>query len=207
MESTPPSTPTPSPQPIIPPGSAPSKIDTYFKIGIYFIALLAIIFVITAGCHINVLNLLGFGPSKVVAGPGAVNINPGSVDYTPPASKTDPDPKTTQVPKAPDDQVVVKPLPGGGSEIDIERLAFISEPTIGGLWNGSFSGDAFEVALGVRLVKYSRLGLGPIITIKRVGAQLDYRIGNLTGAAGMAFPFGNPGAPGLVVSINVIPFN
>jgi hypothetical protein len=173
--------------------------------------ILLVIFIILhrVGCIGGLTSLLGFGPSKVTAGPGSVVTSENSVTYTPLPTKSNPHPKAVTLPKAPDDKVRTVPNGAGGTDIRIERLALITEPTFGIIWNGSFGNelkDTFEPSFGIRLVKFSRIGLGPFLTPERAGAQLDYRVGNLTGAAGGAFTYGKPSL-GLVLSVNVIPFN
>ena len=123
----------------------------------------------------------------------------------PKATKTNPKPTAIYISKAPDDKVDVQPGVTGNN-VTIHRFSFILEPTVGELWTGSFSGDdAFESVLGLRLVKYSQVGLGTLLTTKRYGVTLDYRIDNITIDAGLATSFGVI-APGLVAYVNIIPF-
>ena len=171
-------------------------------------AILAILVLHFVGCRFDPLGRI-LAPSKGVAGPGPVTVQPDQVVFTPPSTKAVPHPSPVHLPKAPDDKVDVRPDGNGGSLIEIQRLALIHELTFGILWNGSAVQDVsqdLEPVVGMDLLKYSNLRTGPLLTPKRFGWGLDWRQGNITGLVGPAFKFDGL-APGVVASINVVPFD
>ncbi len=172
-------------------------------------------------------NIFHPGQGAVTAGPGRIDVNRDSISYVPPPTKENPKPRPVRIDKAPDDKVIIEPvknsdLPSlplisdgandvfnvptekGFATIKIQRFAFIFEPTIGAIYQ---IGKKIEPSLGCRLVKYSRLGLGPIVTPESFGVQLDWRIGNLTAGIGAVAEFASPTSPGAFISLNVIPLN
>lgn len=205
----PPSAPAPTP-PASPSPKEPFRLKAWHVI----VPLIPVILFILNHINCNgVLKSIGIGPGKATAGPGEVIISPNKIVFTPAATKANPNPKASVIPKAPDDKVETKPNAAGGTDIKIDRLDLILEPTFGILWNGSLdlssgADKVFEPSFGLRLAKFSRLGIGPMVTPDRFGIQLDYRIGNVTGALGGAYPFDViKNHAGLVLSVNAIPFN
>lgn len=170
-------------------------------------AVLAVLFIIgLLKLGVWVLDRLHLGKTTVVAEAPGVTITPDKVKVVPRPTKKNPSPQTIELGKAPDDKVHVDVDENGETRVTIDRLALVFEPTVGKNWNGKVSKDfALEDALGLRVIKWSNVGLGPFVTTTRFGGQLDYRLGNLTGAAGIGFDFLTL-APGAAASVNLVPF-